>query len=161
MTEGYKTLTKLQIMEQAIEVVRRRIDELGTREPDITKSGDDRILVQVPGLQDPQQLKNILGKTAKMTFQLVDETADPSARTAPIGDDILPQMSKPGQAALPPVVVHRRVMVSGDRLTDAGGSFDSRTGQPVVSFRFDSVGARQFGDVTKDNVGHRFAIVLD
>jgi preprotein translocase subunit SecD len=70
-------------------------------------------------------------------------------------------MSKPGQAALPPVVVHRRVMVSGDRLTDAGGSFDSRTGQPVVSFRFDSVGARQFGDVTKDNVGHRFAIVLD
>jgi protein-export membrane protein SecD len=148
-------------MDQSLEVVRRRIDELGTKEPDITRSGDDRILVQVPGLQDPQQLKDILGKTAKMTFQLVDETADPSAKTAPIGDDILPMMTKPGQPAQPPIVVHRRVMVSGDRLTDASGSFDSRTGQPVVSFRFDSVGARQFGDVTKDNVNHRFAIVLD
>ena len=160
-TESYKTITRQQTMEQAIEVVRRRIDALGTKEPDITKSGEDRILVQVPGLQDPQQLKSILGKTAKMTFQLVDEQADPSAKTAPIGDDILPQMTKPGQPALPPVVVHRRVMVSGDRLTDASGSFDSRTGQPVVSFRFDSVGARQFGDVTKENVNHRFAIVLD
>ena len=161
MTEGYKTMTKQQVMDQSLEVVRRRIDELGTKEPDITKSGEDRILVQVPGLQNPEQLKSILGKTAKMSFQLVDETADPSAKTAPIGDDILPQMSKPGQAPLPPVVVHRRVMVSGDRLTDASGSFDSRTGQPVVSFRFDSVGARQFGDVTKENVNHRFAIVLD
>ena len=161
MTEGYKTLTKQQIMDQSLEVVRRRIDALGTKEPDITRSGDDRILVQVPGLQDPQQLKTILGKTAKMTFQLVDEQADPSAKTAPIGDDILPQMSDNPRQVLPPVVVHRRVLVSGDRLTDAGASFDSRTGQPVVTFRFDSVGARQFGDVTKDNVGHRFAIVLD
>jgi protein-export membrane protein SecD len=161
MTEGYKTLTKQQIMDQSLEVVRRRIDALGTKEPDITRSGEDRILVQVPGLQNPEQLKTILGKTAKMTFQLVDEQADPSAKTAPIGDDILPQMSDNPRQILPPIVVHRRVLVSGDRLTDASGSFDSRTGQPVVSFRFDSVGARQFGDVTKDNVGHRFAIVLD
>jgi SecD/SecF fusion protein len=161
MTEGYKTITKQQVMDQSLEVVRRRIDELGTKEPDITRSGDDRILVQVPGLQDPQELKNILGKTAKMTFQLVNETADPSAKTAPIGDDILPMMTKPGQPAQPPIVVHRRVLVSGDRLTDASQTNDSRTGQPAVSFRFDSVGARQFGDVTKDNVGHRFAIVLD
>ena len=79
MTDGYKTQTRQQVLEQSIEVVRRRIDEMGTREPTIERSGDDRILVQVPGLQDPAQLKTILGKTAKMTFQLVDETADPNA----------------------------------------------------------------------------------
>ena len=88
MTEGYKTFTKQQIMEQSLEVVRRRIDELGTREPDITRSGDDRILVQVPGLADPQRLITILGQTAKMTFQLVDEGADANA-TLPGGETML------------------------------------------------------------------------
>ncbi len=161
MSQTYKTQTQQQILEQSIEVVRRRVDALGTREPDISRSGEDRILVQVPGLQDPDQLKTILGKTAKMTFQLVDEAADPSSRVPPIGDEILPQMSDNPKQVLPPIVVQRRVMVSGDRLTDAGGSFDSRTGAPVVTFRFDSVGSREFGNVTKDNVGHRFAIVLD
>ncbi|MES2294495.1 MAG: protein translocase subunit SecD [Pseudomonadota bacterium] len=161
MTDSFKTQTQQQILEQSIEVVRRRIDELGTREPGISRQGEDRILVEVPGLKDPDQLKTILGKTAKMSFQLVDEAADPSARTAPIGDDILPQASENPHQVLPPIVVHRRVLISGDRLTDAGASFDSRTGQPVVTTRFDSVGARQFADMTKENVGHRFAIVLD
>lgn len=161
MTDAYKTQAQQQILEQSIEVVRRRIDELGTREPTIERQGEDRILIQVPGLQDPDQLKAILGKTAKMTFQLVNEAADPAAKTAPIGDDILPQMSDNPRQFLPNIVVHRRVMVSGDRLTDAGAGFDSRTGQPVVTFRFDSVGAREFGNTTKENVGHRFAIVLD
>ncbi|MBN9553999.1 MAG: protein translocase subunit SecDF, partial [Alphaproteobacteria bacterium] len=161
MTDGYKVQAQQQILEQSIEVVRRRIDEMGTREPTISRQGQDRILVEVPGLQDPQQLKDILGKTAKMTFQLVDEAADPNAATAPIGDDILPQMSDVPNQVLPKVVVQRRVLVSGDRLTDAGQSFDSRSGQPVVTFRFDSVGAREFGNVTKEHVGHRFAIVLD
>lgn len=163
MTDAYKTLTRQQVLDQSIEVVRRRIDELGTREPNITRSGDDRILVEVPGLQDPAQLKTILGKTAKMTFQMVDEQANPAATIAPIGDEILPMMddNAPKGAPVQKVVVKRRVLVSGDRLTDAGQSFDSQTGQPVVTFRFDSVGARQFGDVTKANVGHRFAIVLD
>jgi protein-export membrane protein SecD len=149
-------------MDQSIEVVRRRIDELGTREPSIEKSGDDRILVQVPGLQDPTQLKDILGKTAKMSFQLVDEQADPSASAPPIGDEILPVLDDKNKN-LPPrkVVVQRRVMVSGDRLTDASQGFDPQTGAPIVNFRMDSVGARQFGDVTKEHVGHRFAIVLD
>jgi SecD/SecF fusion protein len=160
-TDTYKTTTRLQVMDQSIEVVRRRIDELGTREPTIEKSGDDRILVQVPGLQDPTQLKALLGKTAKMTFQLVDEQANPNATVAPIGDDILPQMNENKNANLPPIVVQRRVMVSGDRLTDASPGFDQQTGQPIVNFRFDSVGARQFADVTKEHVGHRFAIVLD
>jgi preprotein translocase subunit SecD len=117
----------------------------------------------VPGLQDPTQLKTILGKTAKMTFQLVDEQANPNASVAPIGDEILPMMDENAIKGAPvqKVVVHRRVLVSGDRLTDAGQSFDSQTGQPVVTFRFDSIGARQFAEVTKANVGHRFAIVLD
>ena len=161
MTDAYKTLTRQQVLDQSIEVVRRRIDELGTREPAIERSGDDRILVQVPGLQDPTQLKNILGKTAKMTFQLVDEQANPESPIAPIGSEILTLMES--NANLPPqkIVVQRRVMVSGDRLTDAGVGFDQQTGRAVVTFRFDSVGARQFGDVTKANVNHRFAIVLD
>jgi protein-export membrane protein SecD len=162
MTDAFKTLTRQQVMDQSIEVVRRRIDELGTREPTIERSGEDRILVQVPGLQDPTQLKNMLGKTAKMTFQLVDEQADPNASVPPIGDEILPLLNERNKN-LPPrkVVVQRRVMVSGDRLTDASQGFDQQTGQPIVNFRFDNVGARQFGDVTKEHVGHRFAIVLD
>ncbi len=162
MTDAYKTLTRQQVMDQSIEVVRRRIDELGTREPTIERNGDDRILVQVPGLQDPTRLKALVGKTAKMTFQLVDEQADPSASVPPIGDEILPVLNERNKN-MPPrkVVVERRVRVSGDRLTDASQGFDPQTGQPVVNFRMDSVGARQFGDVTKEHVGHRFAIVLD
>ena len=163
MTDAFKALTRQQVMSQSIEVVRRRIDELGTREPSIERSGDDRILVQVPGLQDPAQLKEILGKTAKMTFQLVDEQANPNSGLPPIGSEILPMMPDAKSQNLPvqKIAVHRRVMVAGDRLTDAGTSFDQQTGEPVVTFRFDSVGARQFGDVTKENVNHRFAIVLD
>ncbi|HKQ10712.1 MAG TPA: protein translocase subunit SecD [Rhizomicrobium sp.] len=162
MSNAFKTQTRQQIMDQSIEVVRRRIDAMGTREPTIERSGDDRILVQVPGLQDPTQLKAMLGKTAKMTFRLVDERANPGTNVAPIGSEILPLVDDSNKN-LPPqkIVVQRRVMVSGDRLTDASQGFDPQTGQAVVNFRFDSVGARQFGDVTKANVGHRFAIVLD
>jgi preprotein translocase subunit SecD len=98
-----------------------------------------------------------------MTFQLVDEQANPNATVAPIGSEILPMMRDAQSRNLPEqkIVVYRRVMVSGDRLTDAGTAFDQQTGEPVVTFRFDSVGARQFGEVTKANVNHRFAIVLD
>jgi SecD/SecF fusion protein len=161
MTDAYKTLTRQQVMDQSIEVVRRRIDELGTREPDITRAGEDRILVQVPGLQDPTQLKTILGKTAKMTFQLVDEQANPMAQVPPIGDEILPLQGRNKNIPLEKIVVERRVLVSGDRLTSASQEFDSQTGLPVVSFRLDSVGAKQFADVTTQHLGHRFAIVLD
>jgi protein-export membrane protein SecD len=162
MSDAFKTLTRQQIMDESIEVVRRRIDAMGTREPTIERSGDDRILVQVPGLQDPTQLKAMLGKTAKMTFRLVDEQADPTASVPPIGSEILP-LADGRNKNLPPqkIVVQRRVMVSGDRLTDARQEFDSQTNQAVVSFRFDSVGARQFADVTKEHVHHQFAIVLD
>jgi protein-export membrane protein SecD len=161
MSDAYKTLTRQQIMDQSIEVVRRRIDAMGTREPTIERSGDDRILVQVPGLQDPAQLKAMLGKTAKMTFQLVNEQANPMASVAPIGSEILPMQSENKNIPAGKIVVQRRVMVSGDRLTDASQGFDQQTGQAVVNFRFDSVGARQFGEVTRQNIGHQFAIVLD
>jgi preprotein translocase subunit SecD len=99
MTEGYKTQTHEQVLEQSIEVVRRRIDEMGTREPTIERQGEDRILVQVPGLQDPAELKAILGKTAKMSFQLVDETVDPNTTVIPLEDEALPQMGDNPRAA--------------------------------------------------------------
>ena len=163
MSDGFKTLTRKQVLDQSIEVVRRRIDALGTKEPTITQSGDDRIVVEVPGLQDPGELIRLLGKTAKMSFQLVDEQADPTAPVAPIGDEILPlQNPRAGQqVSNTKVVVQRRIVVSGDRLTDASQGFDQQTGSAEVDFRLDSVGAKQFGDVTSQHVGHRFAIVLD
>jgi protein-export membrane protein SecD len=164
MTDAYKKQSENDIVSQSMEVVRKRIDELGTREPTIERQGDDRIVVQVPGLQDPSRLITILKTTAKMTFQLVDESADVEQAKKgiiPLGDELLPQAGARNGAAQPPLVVQKRVLVAGDRLTDAQAGFDQQTGQPDVNFKFDSVGAREFGDVTKNNVGHRFAIVLD
>jgi len=164
MTESYKKQAQTDIVSQSIEVVRRRIDELGTREPTIERQGDDRIVVQVPGLQDPQRLLDILQTTAKMSFQLVDESADIAQAQkgiVPIGSELLELRRERNGQKQPPIVVYKRVLVAGDRLTDAKQDFDQRSGQPIVSFRFDTVGAREFGDVTRENVNHRFAIVLD
>jgi protein-export membrane protein SecD len=163
MTEGYLAQMRQQTVNQSIEVVRRRIDQLGTREPTIERQGEDRILIQVPGLADPQRLIEMLGKTAKMTFQLVDENANidqAKKGVVPIGDELLP-MDKPPPGFPDAIVVEKRVMVGGDRLTDAAGTFSSQSGQAIVDFKFDSVGAREFGDVTRQNVGRKFAIVLD
>ncbi|HEY0107190.1 MAG TPA: protein translocase subunit SecD [Rhizomicrobium sp.] len=168
MTDAYKQQTQQEIVSQSIEVVRRRIDDLGTREPTIERQGDDRIVVEVPGLNDPARLIKLLGTTAKMSFQLVDESADRSGAAArgvaPIGDEILPMAKgKNGLASGPPLVVEKRIMVAGDRLVDSQSGFDQRDGQPIVSFRFDSVGAREFADVTKafPPKTQRFAVVLD
>ena len=164
MTDAYKTQTRSDIVGQSIEVVRRRIDAMGTKEPTIERQGEDRILVQVPGLDDPTRMKTILGKTAKMTFQLVDETASiPQALKGivPIGDELLYEASPvKGQPDIP-IVLQKRVFVSGDRLTHAGPQMDQQKGEWVVTLRFDSVGAKEFGNVTKENVGRRFAVVLD
>ncbi len=162
MTEGYVAQMRQQTVNQSIEVVRRRIDQLGTREPTIERQGEDRILIQVPGLSDPQRLIDMLGKTAKMTFQLVDENANVDQAkkgVVPIGDELLPMEPQPGQPNS--IVVEKRVMVGGDRLTDAAGTFSQQSGGAIVDFKFDSVGAREFGDATRQNVGRRFAIVLD
>ncbi|HEY2447118.1 MAG TPA: protein translocase subunit SecD [Rhizomicrobium sp.] len=164
MTDNFKTRTQGQILEESIEVVRKRIDQLGTREPTIERQGEDRILVQVPGLSDPERLIKLIGKTAKMTFQLVDDSADigqAQKGIVPIGDVLLQQLPNKKSVPQPPLVVERRVLVAGDRLTDASQGFDPQTNEPDVLFRFDTVGAREFGDATKDNVGKRFAIVLD
>ncbi|MGO8915351.1 MAG: protein translocase subunit SecD [Stellaceae bacterium] len=149
-----------QIVDQSIEIVRRRIDETGTKEPTIQREGADRIVLELPGVEDPEFVKRILGKTAKMTFQLVDENAATGDKShVPPGDEALPVKdghSAPGAT----LAVQKRVMVSGDTLTDAQATFD-QYGAPAVNFKFDTVGARRFGDATKSNVGKRFAIVLD
>ena len=139
-------------VEQSIEVIRRRVDALGTREPSIQRQGDDRVLVQVPGLQDPQTLKDILGQTAKLEFRLV---AEPGQNPSEIEE--LEQVDEQGK--LP---IEKQVMVQGEDLTDAQPGFDQqRSGEPVVNFRFNIRGAQKFGDVTSKNVGRLFAIVLD
>jgi preprotein translocase subunit SecD len=143
-------------MAQAVEVIRRRIDELGTREPTIIRQGDTRIVVQVPGLQDPAALKALLGKTAKLEFKLVDTDADPALAAqgrAPAGSQVLPRAE--GGVA----VVKRRVLISGDQLVDSQPTYQD--GIPVVSFRFDSVGGKRFARATQENVGKPFAIILD
>ncbi|HZB93828.1 MAG TPA: protein translocase subunit SecD [Stellaceae bacterium] len=149
-----------QIVDQSIEIVRRRIDETGTKEPSIQREGADRIVLELPGVENPEFVKRILGKTAKMTFQLVDENAVGTDKThVPPGDMALPLKdghSPPGAT----ILVQKRVLVSGETLTDAQATFD-QYGAAAVSFKFDSVGARRFGDATKANVDKRFAIVLD
>ncbi|HVT51599.1 MAG TPA: protein translocase subunit SecD [Dongiaceae bacterium] len=152
------TQLKQQVVEQAIEVVRKRIDETGTKEPTIVREGEDRIVVQLPGVKDPQRIKDIIGTTAKMTFQMVDENAMLSGQPSPT-DVVLPvaDATNGGQSK---VIVERAVLLNGQNLVDAQQTFENGA-QPVVAFKFDSVGARKFGDVTSKNVGKRFAIVLD
>jgi protein-export membrane protein SecD len=147
-------------VDQAIEVLRRRVDALGTTEPNIQRQGADRILVQVPGLQDPQRLKELLGRTAKLTFRLVDQSMNPEQAQGrpPPESEILRGTAKEGRT---PYLVERRVMVAGEDLTDAQPGFDQRTNEPIVTFKFNTKGARQFGRVTQENVGRPFAIVLD
>ncbi|HEX7886612.1 MAG TPA: protein translocase subunit SecD [Phenylobacterium sp.] len=147
-------------VDQSIEVIRRRIDELGTKEPDIRRQGTNRISIAAPGESDPEKLKAIVGQTAKLTFQMVDETADVAQALqgrVPPGTVVM-QGAEPGA---PPLVIKRRALVTGEMLTDAQGSFSQQTGQPVVSFRFNGLGAKRFADATAQNVGKRFAIVLD
>ncbi len=162
--QGSSEIATLAV-QQSIEIVRRRIDETGTREPTIQRQGSDRILVQLPGVKDPERIKRLLGTTAKLNFHLLDNSVSPAAacgpgRRPPPGTMCLPSDSHVDVNNEPiQYLVKRRVMVAGDTLVDAQGTFQDA--QPVVSFRFDAVGARRFGDVTRKNVGQPFAIVLD
>jgi preprotein translocase subunit SecD len=150
-------------LDQSIEVVRRRVDESGLTEPSIQRQGDDRILVQAPGVGNTSDLKNRIGKTAKMTFHLMDpefQTYDPNYRVRP-GSMLLPgedERDTRGQQVY--YLVKKRIEVSGENLVDAQPTVDQNN-RPVVSFRFDSIGARKFGAVTQRNVKKPFAIVLD
>jgi preprotein translocase subunit SecD len=145
-------------MTVARDVVRRRIDPQGTKEITVINQGTDRILVEVPGVEDPEALKRLIGQTARLEFKLVDMTADPAQVQqghAPAGSQVL-QMAEGGGF----IAVKRRVMVSGDQLVDAKQSFD-QNGQAVVSIKFNTAGARRFGRVTQENVNKPFAIILD
>ena len=150
-----------QSVEQSIQIVERRVNELGTVEPLIQRQGLDRILVQVPGLQDPTRLKELLGKTAKMEFRMVDLTVPPDQATGgrvPADSELLPSAENPGQN----YVIKKQVLVSGGDLTDAQPGFDQRGGgQPIVSFKFNSSGSRKFAQATTEHVKEPFAIVLD
>ena len=158
LSEAEKRATDGRTMQQSLEIIRRRIDEVGTREPTIQRQGDDRILIQVPGIGSASELKSLIGTTAQLTFNAVapnGRTSDAGAQPGP-RQVILPSMDQEGIY----YIVEQTPVVSGEELVDAQPSFD-QNGQPAVSFRFDTTGARKFGDYTAANIGMPFAIVLD
>jgi len=146
-------------LEQSVSIVRRRVDGTGVAQPQISRQDPDRILLELPGVKDPEAIKKIIGTTAKMDFHLVDETGVPDPAHVPPGDMLLQDESRSGQAV--PILVKRKIEVSGENLTNASPQSDQQTGGWVINFKFDSVGARKFAQVTEQNVGHRFAVVLD
>lgn len=144
---------------RSIEIVRRRIDALGTKEPSIQTQGGKYILIQLPGVDNPEHIKELIGQTAKMTFHLVNENVPAEQVTsgrAPAGTEFMPYMDAPEQK----VAVYSRVEVSGENLKDSQADFDQNN-MPVVSTVFDATGARRFAKLTTEHVGERFAIVLD
>jgi preprotein translocase subunit SecD len=152
-----------EAMEAATEVVRRRIDELGTREPTIIRQGQTRIVVQVPGLEDPEALKNLLGQTAQLEFKLVDLTALPTnvqAGIAPPGSEIFPYSADSGREGQFEAV-RRLGGIRGDNLTGATAGVDPQNNQNVVNIAFDTQGGAKFAKLTRENVGKPFAIILD
>lgn len=154
--------TRRKAVAQSIEIVRRRVDATGTKEASIQIQGQDRILVQVPGLTDPQRLKKIISETAKMNFHLVDvqnSLADAMAGRVPPGSILVPADSATDSQRM--YLLQRRVSVDGANLTDAQPGTNSQSGEWVVNFKFNSKGARDFAEVTRQNVGKPFAIVLD
>jgi preprotein translocase subunit SecD len=159
VTEAAMTERIRSSVDQSIQIVERRVNELGTVEPSIQRQGLDRILVQVPGLGDPRRLIDLIGTTAKLTFRLVDQSMSPeqALQTRPPPESEILY----GEKDHVPYLIEKRIMVSGEDLTDAQPGFDQRTGEPIVSFRFNTSGARRFAQVTQENVGRPFAIVLD
>ena len=163
--DTWKKVSRAQIIDQSLEIVNRRVNETGTKEPIIQRQGDTRILLQVPGLADPEHLKSLLGRTAKMTFHMVDESvgaADIERGIAPPGDRIVEEDNRNNKSGPPrKLAIFSRVELSGDMLVDAHTGFNQQTGEPVVDFRFNTTGARKFGEITAQNTGKLFAILLD
>jgi len=156
LSEAERAATDDRTMQQSLEIVRRRVDEVGTREPTILRQGKDRILIQVPGIGSAEELKSLIGTTAKLTFHpVVRRTSDANAAPG-AGNMLLPAQDEQGVY----YVLEDTPVVSGDELVNASPSFD-QNGRPAVSFRFDAAGARVFGNYTAENVGQLFAIVLD
>ena len=158
INESFKKSIQESAIKQSLEIVRKRIDESGTKEPLIQRSGKNRILLQLPGVKDPERIKELLGKTAKLTFHMVDDEdkASLQANRAPFGKIIVSDFYDSNIMYL----VEKKARVGGENLIDAKGSFDPSQGH-AVSFRFDTTGAQKFGKATTDNVGKRFAVILD
>ncbi|KNG95371.1 protein translocase subunit SecD [Pseudaestuariivita atlantica] len=156
LSEAERAATDERTVRQALEIIRRRIDEVGTREPTIQRQGGDRILIQVPGIGSASELKEIIGTTAQLTFQpVVGQTS--SIDDAPgLGNEVLPSLDQPGVF----YILEQAAVVTGEELTNAQPSFD-QNGRPAVNFTFNVSGARKFGDYTAENIGSPFAIVLD
>ena len=144
-------LLKNSSLDQAIEIVRRRVDEVGTNEPNILKRGNDRILVELPGLDDPNRIKSLLGKTANLTFQFISQNNEESFGTEKLSFE----------DGSRDAIVSKRIILSGDNLVDAKPTMNSQTNETVVSFSLDRVGAKKFGKATSTGVGKQLAIVLD
>ncbi|HEY8963270.1 MAG TPA: protein translocase subunit SecD [Alphaproteobacteria bacterium] len=153
-TENRMKQIKDRAIEQSIEIVRRRIDETGTREPVIARQGENRIVLQLPGLDNPERVKELLGKTAKLGFHLVDASA--ITGSPKVGVDLLPMQDNPTQK----IPVAKRALITGDMLDNAQPSYNQQ-GQPVVNFKFNAMGTKRFCDASRANVGKPFAIVLD
>lgn len=156
LSEAERLATDDRTVRQSLEIIRRRIDEVGTREPTIQRQGADRILIQVPGVGSAEELKAIIGTTAQLTFQPVIRRTSDDQAVARAGQEVLPSMDEEGQF----YVLEDTPVVTGEELVDAEPSFD-QNGRPAVSFRFNPGGARKFGDYTANNIGNPFAIVLD
>ncbi|MEK9918471.1 MAG: protein translocase subunit SecD [Pelagibacteraceae bacterium] len=136
-------------LNQSIEIIRRRIDDVGTKEPTILQRGDKRVLVELPGIDNPERIKDLLGKTAQLTFRLVEDDQAFGSEKMVLSD------------TNEELTINKRVVISGDNLIDAQPKFDSQSNQPIVSFTLDRLGAQKFGKVTTESVGKRLAIVLD
>ena len=156
LSEAERLATDERTVQQSLEIVRRRIDEVGTREPTIQRQGADRILIQVPGVGSAAELKAIIGTTAQLTFNpVISRGAD--ANVSPgLGNEVVPSLDEPGLF----YILESSPVVTGEELVDAQPAFD-QNGRPAVNFRFNTSGARKFGDYTAENIGSPFAIVLD
>ncbi|MGJ8545718.1 MAG: protein translocase subunit SecD [Sulfitobacter sp.] len=156
LSDAERLSTDERTMQQSLEIIRRRIDEVGTREPTIQRQGSDRILIQVPGVGSAAELKEIIGTTAQLTFNpVVNRSSDENARPG-IGNKLVPSLDEPGTF----YVIETAPVVTGEELVDAQPAFD-QNGRPAVNFRFNTSGARKFGNYTAENIGSLFAIVLD
>ena len=156
LSEAEKIATDTRTMEQSLEIIRRRVDEAGTREPTIQRQGTDRVLIQVPGIGSAEELKSIIGKTAKLTFHKVIQRTSNSDERIKTRQVLLPAQDDEGVY----YVLDKTPVINGDHLTDAQPAFDQNN-RPAVSFRLNTSGARIFGQYTAENIGTPFAIVLD
>lgn len=156
LSEAERVASDQRTVQQSLEIIRRRVDEVGTREPTIQRQGTDRILIQVPGIGSAAELKSLIGTTAKLTFHPVVRVTQDAGTQVGAREALMPEMDRTDLF----YVVEKTPVVSGDELTNAQPSFD-QNGKPAVEFQFDATGARKFGDYTANNIGKPFAIVLD